>query len=136
MFTIKTYIAKSKIDHLGVFAGEDITAGQVVWRFEPGLDRKIPISRIRKLPKTYQDYIKKCGFTPKGSKYYFISLDYDVFSNHADEPNLIEDKPKKRKSCPDVLAARDIKIGEELTQNYFELDKVGDARFKLSHFQE
>lgn len=136
MFTIKTYVAKSKIDNLGVFAGEDIKAGQIVWHFEPGLDRRIPINKLKKLPKNYQDFIKKCGFTPKGSKYYFISLDYDIFSNHSDNPNLSEEKPKKNKGCPDVIASRNIKAGEELTQDYFKLDKASDARYKLSHFQD
>jgi SET domain-containing protein len=134
MFVIKTYIDKSSIDGIGVFTSVKISKGQVVWRFVPGLDRIITKNKIDKLPKIYQDHIRKCGFLPKDSKNYLLSIDNDIYSNHSPKHNLIEDTTKAYKVTPSLVARRDIKIGEELTQNYFEYDNKDDADYKLSHY--
>ena len=40
MLVVKTYINKSKIHGFGLFAGENIKKGTVIWKFNPVIDRK------------------------------------------------------------------------------------------------
>ncbi len=38
MLVVKTFLKFSPIHGLGCFAGEDLKKGQLVWRFDPGID--------------------------------------------------------------------------------------------------
>lgn len=50
MFIVRTYIGPSGIHGNGVFAGEDLAQGQVIWEFAPGLDLVVPFDRIAAAP--------------------------------------------------------------------------------------
>ena len=43
MLLIRTYVAKSAIEGVGVFAAEPIRKGASIWRLEPDFDRLIPM---------------------------------------------------------------------------------------------
>ena len=135
MYLIKTYIDKSPIDGMGAFAGEKIKKGQVVWRFEPELDRFITKAQFYKYPKVIQDHIRKCGVIPEGSTDYILGIDNDSFVNHSDEPNLIGDSSKSYEVSIPLVACRDVAIGEELTQNYYEYNSKDHVEYLLSHFK-
>ncbi|TIP79437.1 MAG: SET domain-containing protein-lysine N-methyltransferase, partial [Mesorhizobium sp.] len=42
MLLIRTYIAASAIEGVGVFAAEPISKGASIWRLDPDFDRMIP----------------------------------------------------------------------------------------------
>ncbi len=58
MLLVKTYLGKSRIHGLGVFAGQSIRKNAKIWRFVYGFDRYYTRKRLAKLPKAARDYIK------------------------------------------------------------------------------
>ena len=129
MFIIKTYIDKSNIHGNGVFAGENIKKGQVVWKFNKVLDKKISVKTFNSLEENIKYFVEKNGYLDSKNKFYFISGDNDIYSNHSENPNLIESDNINNNLTKDLIAVRDINIGEELTQNY--LDYIAEENFKF-----
>lgn len=123
MIMIKNKLSPSPIDGLGVFSEQFIPAGTIVWQWHEGIDRKIPLELIDKLPEIPREYMKKYGWIE--NDYFIICIDNEQFINHSDNPNCIFTDDGNT-----ALAARDIHIGEELTQNY----KLYDANFGLKEF--
>lgn len=117
MLLVKTKVAPSKIHGLGLFADEDITKGTLVWEFNPVIDKMISIQDFQSLPNLTQEYIKKYSYLEKGM--YVLCGDNARFTNHSTNPNF--DTLSKR---PNVITARDIKKGEEITENYLTYDEI------------
>ena len=53
MLLVKTYLDKSKVHGLGVFAGQSIRKGAKIWRFVYGFDRFYTRKRLAKLMRSY-----------------------------------------------------------------------------------
>ncbi len=120
MFLIKTYLDKSPIHGLGVYAGEDVSKGQVIWREIAGLDVIVPPAVLKDLPPVMLDYMETYG-------YYFddafhLNLDNAKYSNHADDPNMIMNAQKEFYAC------RAIRKGEEITCDYNEFSMDYDVQ--------
>ncbi len=115
MMTVKTYIDKSPINGVGIYAAEPIAKGTEIWRFQEGLDIKIPLSRLQSFPDLAQNFLRKYGyhsFMTEG--YCVLEFDHGRFMNHSDTPNT----DFTREDFGYTL--RDIAAGEELTCNYSE----------------
>lgn len=114
MNQVKTYIDKSKIEGIGMFAGEFIAKGTLIWKFS-GLDTKYTEQEIKKmkLTKLEQLYFKRYEFGIGEDLYIFCS-DNAKHCNHSDSPNT--------KGYPEQYAVQDINIGEEITCNYGEIN--------------
>jgi uncharacterized protein len=112
MFIVHTYIGASPIHGTGVFAGEDVAAGQPIWRFAPGLDLVVPFDQIEKSPKAFRDYMEMYAYvSPQIAGGMVLSCDHAKFLNHSDDPNTeIQGET--------TLARRPIKTGEEITCDY------------------
>ena len=132
MFIVKTYVDKSTIEGLGVFSSDQIKKGETVWTFDPTFDRQFTPEQVANFPKTARDHILKCGFLDKDKGVYYLGIDYDIFSNHSNDPSLTIDTSKPNLYTDPLVAARDIMPGEELTQNYHEYDEAQDIKAKLS----
>lgn len=112
MFTVSTYVAPSTIHGLGVFAGEDLVEGQVIWQFARGLDLVVPFEQIAAAPKAFQDYMEMYAYvSPQVSGGMVLSCDHAKFLNHSEEPNT-EIRGET------TLASRMIRRGEEITCDY------------------
>lgn len=112
MFLIRTYLDKSPIHGLGVFAGEDIPERMVIWREIEGLDAILRPEAIKDLPQVMLDYMDTYGYYFEGR--FHLNLDNAKYSNHADDPNM-------RMTVDGAFyACRDIRKGEEITCNYSE----------------
>lgn len=112
MFVIQTYLGPSKIHGHGVFAGEDVDAGQVIWRFAPGLDLVVPFEVIASSPKAFRDYMEMYAYvSPQVEGGMVLSCDHAKFLNHSDEPNTVIDGEV-------TLARSAIKQGDEITCDY------------------
>lgn len=113
MFIINTYIAKSDIEGVGVFAAEDVKAGQVISKFEPEFDRLVPTDEYLNAPPHLKALLDRYAFPhPEMPEFIVYEVDNSRFMNHADRPNTdYSDFAAGR-------ARRDIKAGEELTCNY------------------
>lgn len=109
MNQVKTYIDKSNIEGIGLFAAEDIPEGTLIWKFS-GLDQILTQEQVVKMNLTSIEdlYFRRYEFGKDGV--YIFCADDAKFCNHADEPNT--------SGYPEQYALRDIKIGEEITCNY------------------
>ena len=118
MLVVRHYVAPSEIHNLGLFLGEQVSQGKVIWRYEPEFDVEFTEDMVEALPGLYKDVILDCAeyFADRGV--YRLGNDGDIFMNHSDRPNLLD--------LGDVMiAARAIAAGEELTCDYRAVHVVG-----------
>jgi len=120
MLLVKTYLDKSPIHGLGVFAGEFIRKGTRIWRFVEGFDRFYSPKQFAKLPKSARDFIAQHGYRVDGE--ILLTADNDHHMNHSDAPNTY-----LRNGY--AVARRNIRKGEEITNDYREFDAVLCAAF-------
>ncbi|HVY12555.1 MAG TPA: SET domain-containing protein [Alphaproteobacteria bacterium] len=120
MLLVKTYLDKSRIHGLGAFAAEPIAKGTKVWTFVEGFDRAYSSAQFAKLPKPAQDFIRHYGYKVDGE--IIFTVDNDSRVNHSDNPNT-EYKDGF------MIASRNIKKGEEITNDYRLLDPEFCAGF-------
>ena len=117
MLTVSTYVAPSAIQGLGVFSGEFIERGRLLWSLNPKFDIFVQADEIRAYPPHMQDYISRYTY-PHLEIPGVVILDSDngKFMNHSLAPNTdfrIFDKG---------YALIDIAPGDEITCNYHEFD--------------
>jgi hypothetical protein len=120
MLLVKTYLDKSKVHGLGVFAGQSIRKGAKIWRFVYGFDRFYTRKRLAKLPKQARDYINLHGY--QWGKEILLSMDYDTFMNHSENPNTDFHHGF-------VIARNNIRKGEEITNDYRAFEAAFCAAF-------
>ena len=124
MLIVKTYVGKSLIHGLGLFAAEPIARGQEVCRFVPGFDSICEAALFATLPPSAQAFLRCYGFPlselaeqlgrPPSELLggWALEVDNMRFCNHSDIPNLSTTGP--------VRALRDIAENEELFQRYYD----------------
>jgi SET domain-containing protein len=120
MLLVKTYIDKSPIHGLGVFAGEFIRKGTKIWRFVEGFDRCYTPKQFAKLPKPAKEFLKSYGYRVDGE--ILFTVDNDHYINHSDDPNTY-----LRNGY--TIAHRNIRQGMEITNDYREFDPELCASF-------
>ena len=120
MLLVKTYVGKSKVHGLGVFAGQSIRKGAKIWRFVYGFDRFYTRKRLAKLPKPARDYINLHGY--QWDNEILLSMDYDTFMNHSENPNTDFHNGF-------VIARSNIRKGEEITNDYRAFEAAFCAAF-------
>ncbi|MBI3419708.1 MAG: SET domain-containing protein [Proteobacteria bacterium] len=120
MLLVKTYLDKSKIHGLGVFAGEFIPKGGKIWVFAEGFDRAYSPKEFKKLPKAAQDFIRRYGYQINGE--IMLTVDHDCYTNHSDKANTVY-----RDGF--MVARRNIAKGEEITNDYRDFDRMFCAGF-------
>lgn len=112
MLLVMTRVAPSPIAGLGLFAVEDIAAGQAVWRFQPGFDQLLDIAEVRRMPDAFRRFFDTyCYQSHDFPGRYVLSCDHAKFINHSDAPNLVSRGTTS-------VAARAVAIGEEITCDY------------------
>src|ERR1044071_9618940 len=120
MLLVRTYLDKSTIDGLGVFAGEYIRKGTKVWRFVEGFDRVWSPRDFAKLPKQAQTYVLRYGYRVDGE--ILLTCDHDHHMNHSPDSYTYWRNG-------DIEARRDIAKGDEITNDYRLLDAPFCAAF-------
>ena len=120
MLLVKTYLDKSRIHGLGVFAAQPICKGAKIWRFVYGFDRFYTRKRLAKQPKAARDYINLHGYQWKNE--ILLSMDYDTFMNHSENPNTDFHNGF-------VIARSNIRKGEEITNDYRAFEAAFCAAF-------
>ena len=113
MLLVKTRLGPSTIHGIGVFADEDIPRGTMVWSFNPLIDKALTDEEIEGLPALAQEFIEIYGFYR--DDLCVLCGDHGMFVNHSSTPNL--ESPEDQS-----FASRDIKKGEELTEDYDNYD--------------
>ena len=113
MNKVKTYIANSEIQGIGLFAGEFIPKGTVIWELEQPFDKIWYKNAIQDVNEVAKEYLKKYSYCDK-NKCCFMG-DGAKYSNHANDANTTS-------TFYTQIANRDIQEGEEITTNYNEID--------------
>lgn len=118
MMLIRTYLATSEIQGLGVFAGEFVPAGRELWVLNPKFDIFISVSELEGLPAHMQDFVARYSYPhlEMPGRVRVVDCDDGKFMNHSERPNTdfrVFDKG---------YALTDIACGDEITCDYFEFD--------------
>ena len=117
MLTVSTYVAPSAIDGLGVFAGEFIPGGSLLWNLNPKFDIFIYQGETEGLPPHVQDFIARYSYPHlEMPGVLVVDSDNGRFMNHSLTPNT------DFRMFDKGYALADIAQGEELTCNYYEFD--------------
>ena len=124
MILVKTYLDKSKIHGIGLFANENIKSGAIIYKPSPGLDIKISDKDFSKLEKNCQKTIQHYGFKSKIDSMWHLAFDDIRFCNHSKKSNLFQREIDNIK-C--LVVNRDIKKDDELLQNYSEFEILRDV---------
>jgi len=113
MLLVSTYVAASKIEGVGVFAGAAIAKGTLIWRLNPDFDRLVPADSYAGLPGVMKELIDRYAYpSPDKPGYLVYEVDNGRFMNHSDTPNT------DFSEFGGGFAKRDIAAGEELTCDY------------------
>ena len=120
MLLVKTYLDKSAIHGLGVFAGQFIRKDTKIWRFVEGFDRAYSPKQFAKLPKAAREFIKFHGYRVDGE--ILLTVDHDRHINHSEDANTFWRNGYS-------IARRDIAKGAEITNDYRLFDSVFCAAF-------
>lgn len=107
---VKTRLAPSKIHGVGVFALRDIYKGQNLFMDFTPVVYTLPYANFKELfPEVRQLLLERWPRVVKGSRFAFPTERLQALMNHADDPNY---------DAQNDLALRDIKQGEEITEDY------------------
>ena len=117
-------IADSK--NMPWYTGQDIKVGDLVWKFVPEIDRIIEYSfeSFRDYNAQDKDFIDTYSYYDKQLNKWILSADNDRFTNHSDTPNTFA------VDNGEVFACRDISIGEEITIDYYKIDKWAESKLR------
>lgn len=124
MFKIRYKLGPSKIHGTGVFADENISRGLVAWEPEPP-SREITQREFDRMGQAEKASVLFYGFKSKNTGKYVFSEGDVHFLNHSKNGNVTEEiAPNKGEGV--LIAKRDIKSGEEITQDYREFESEKD----------
>ena len=113
MFLIDTYLDKSKIQGVGVFAKENIKKGQLIKEERPEFEIEFNKDNLPKMPLALAKLIDTHAYERElGSKILVMGIDNEKYLNHSNNPNVNDNG----------IALKDIKIGDEITVDYKDFD--------------
>lgn len=125
MLHIKYKLDRSAHHGIGLIADQDIARGALIYTASPKLDLNISNEVFESLDQKEKDEVRYWGFWVEKDKVWHVDFDMSKFLNHSFTANTTQDF-----SHPDayLVAVRDIKKGEELTQNYLEFESENDLK--------
>ena len=118
MLYVRTELKLSAIEGNGLFAAERIGAGRLIWTFTPGLDVIFPRRLLESLPPVGQDSVNR--YCSRDGEYLTVYADDARFINHSRNSNTRWDEEAEA-----LVAARDIEVGEEITEDYYVVEWAG-----------
>ena len=123
MIYIKYRLDKSKFHGIGLFTGEDLKKVQMVYTASPLLDVNITREQFDQLDEKEKREIEYWGFWDEPNNLWHVDFDVSKFINHSHEPTLTQDQNYQDAY---LITTRNVKAGEELTQNYLEFETEED----------
>jgi uncharacterized protein len=148
MLLVKTVVKPSSIAGVGLFADEEIKEGTPVWQYTPETCIVLTKPQFQELLQSYHKTEKELINYYLIYSYYqaklngmILCLDNGRFVNHSENPSLKApmNLPKEN-AWQYSVAARDIKKGEELTEDYRTYDTsewLDDLcqKYEVFHYQ-
>lgn len=129
MLKIATYLDKSSINGIGVFAAEPIELGQTVWEFNPAVDFVFTARQWKRKLTSVTPHAREAlrRYSYKSANKFYLCNDNSQFMNHSETLNNIHNN----NIDDSMYASRMIKIGEELLCNYFEYSDEDDYHLTI-----
>lgn len=126
MYLVAVEVKSSPIHGKGVFTLEDIPKGKAVWLFTPGHDQKITVEEFENLSQDQKkEYLHSGYLSPLSNMWVCPPKDDPAcYTNHSKDNNMTTVIDTKVSEEPYFITNRNVKTGEELTDNYLEFDKV------------
>lgn len=115
MLLVKAEARRSPIHGLGCFALQPIKKGTHIARWTEGHDMRLTPAEWSALPTRLQEFLYIHWWTRDDG--WYGTFDEGRFTNHSKTPNMLWDDATKTS-----YAARDIEVGEELTEDYENFD--------------
>lgn len=125
MIHIKYKLDRSDKHGIGLFAEQEVKKGEVIYTASPLLDLDITPEQFDSLDESEKQEIQWWGFFDDSSQKWHVDFDVSKFINHSYEATVTQDGGHEEAY---LVAARDIKAGEELTQNYLEFESEEDLK--------
>ncbi len=132
MMCVKSYIAKSKLHGFGVYAGQFIPKGTVIWKFNRLIDKVLDEDELKSLPELNREFVLHYSYKTDGK--YILGGDFGIYFNHSDNPNT--GGFYSRDGFGITKASRDIQKDEEFTGNYGEFDENFEEKLKENEFKK
>lgn len=125
MYTVPVEIRDSEIDGKGVFTTGDIQKGTIVWQFTEGHDTKMTVLEFENLDNSTKAAMQRTAYLSPTTHMWVAPPENDpaCYTNHnpvAYNTSVVFDE--KISDEPLFVANRDIKAGEEITNNYVDFD--------------
>jgi SET domain-containing protein len=116
MMLIRTYIAPSAIQGIGVYSQDFVPKGTLIWGLHEQLDIQMSANDILALPPHMQEFIRVYAYPHlERDGYVVVDSDNGRFMNHSDLPNT------DFRDFYHGYALYDLQPGEEVTCDYREL---------------
>jgi uncharacterized protein len=125
MIHIKYKLDKSDKHGIGLFADEDLQKGQLIYTASPLLDVNITQEQFDTLSDREKEEFHWWGFFDEHTQRWHVDFDVSKFINHFEEGTVTQDTDHDDAY---LVAVRDVKKGEELTQNYLEFESEEDLK--------
>jgi SET domain-containing protein len=125
MIHIKYKLNKSDKHGIGLFADEDLKEGQLIYTASPLLDVNLTQEQFDSLSDREREEFQWWGFFDEPSQRWHVDFDVSKFINHSREGTVTQDKDHDEAY---LVTSRDVKRGEELTQNYLEFESEEDLK--------
>jgi uncharacterized protein len=114
MMMVETELRPSPIHGLGVFLTQPVRRGELIWRFDPRIDRVYVEEEIAALPEHLQRYLRTYSTWHETTGLYVLCGDNGRYFNHSNSPSTTSNAI----SFGEDRAARDLEAGDELTSDY------------------
>ena len=125
MIHIRYKLDRSDKHGIGLFADEDLHKGQLIYTASPLLDVNITKEQFNTLNDREKKEIQWWGFFIESSQCWHVDFDVSKFINHSREGTVTQDKDHTEAY---LVTTRNIRKGEELTQNYLEFESEEDLK--------
>ena len=113
MLLIDTYLDKSKIHGVGVFAKENAKKGEKIKEVRTEFEIEFNSENLPKMPLSLAKFIDTHSYERVlGSKIFVMGIDNEKYLNHSIDPSVNDEG----------IALKDIKIGDEITIDYRDFD--------------
>ena len=123
MLLVRTYVAPSKIQGLGLFAAEDIPKGRTVRITREITDIMITPEQFKtQLPAAMREVVDKFSWNDEEGNFH-LSFGNEMFINHSTDPTM-----KLFPGTDEHVAVRDIAKDEEITDDYREYSHKDNTR--------
>ena len=116
MLLVKTNLHLSPINGIGLFAGEFIFKGTIIWKYTPQVDLRYSYEEYQQLKQQHNfEVLDKYIYKSRVSGLYILCSDDARFINHAHRPNTLDTLEDTEGL---TIASADIRPGEEITSDY------------------